>query len=60
MYHYLSGVSLLQGDPNQNLLFQLALSLKIGIPDPMLLDVGKAKMCLRGGGFLEELADFHM
>ena len=28
---------LLQGDPNQNLLFQLALSLNVGIPDPMLV-----------------------
>ena len=27
----------LQGDPNQNLLFQLALSLNVGIPDPMLV-----------------------
>ena len=26
-----------QGDPNQNLLFQLALSLNVGIPDPMLV-----------------------
>ena len=28
---------ILQGDPNQNLLFQLALSLNVGIPDPMLV-----------------------
>ena len=27
----------IQGDPNQNLLFQLALSQNVGIPDPMLL-----------------------
>ena len=27
----------LQGDPNQNLLFQLALCLNVGIPDPMLV-----------------------
>ena len=27
----------LQGDPNQNLLFQFALSLKLSISDPMLL-----------------------
>ena len=26
-----------QGDPNQNLLFQLALSLNVGIPDPKLV-----------------------
>ena len=27
----------LQGDPNQNLLFQLALSQNVGIPDPKLV-----------------------
>ena len=30
-------VSKLQGDPNQNLLFQLALCLNVGIPDPKLV-----------------------
>ena len=32
-----SNFILIQGDPNQNLLFQLALSLNVGIPDPKLV-----------------------
>ena len=32
-----SSTILLQGDPNQNLLFQFALSLKLSISDPMLI-----------------------
>ena len=38
---------LIQGDPNRNFLFQIAVSLKRSIFDPSL----KAKMCFKSGGF---------
>ena len=36
-YGFLLSMIKIQGDPNQNLLFQLALSLNAGIPDAMLV-----------------------
>ena len=39
----------IQGDPNQNFRFQMAVALSVFISDP---NVGKAKMCLRSGSFL--------
>ena len=54
-----------QGDPNQNLLFQLALSLNVGIPDPKLVKpkcVWEVEVFCVKSKFLEKLEknkDFH-
>ena len=53
---FVDDIVFLQGDPNQNFLFQMALQLKQIIFDPMLVD--KVKIGLRGGSFFLVSAHF--